>query len=163
MKIFYKFLFMSALLLVHGVVQANCDDGASVRSFNGPTETVQSFWRELKRSGVPTWGKGSFHRQEFNYIGLIKSNQPLHVVWFYTEWGQSCRATNRLLLFSKNGKFIGSYSGVGEPSKIVNGNTLQFLQIEPVSFSSGPPLWLDSNKFETASKWALTTQSRGPP
>jgi hypothetical protein len=152
MKLFSKLLFLSGLLLGQSVVYANCDDGASQRSFNGPNKTVQSLWRELKHSGIPIWEKGSFHRQEFNYIGLVKSNQPLHVAWLYTESGQSCRATKRLLLFSKNGKFIGSYANVDEPSKIVNGSTLQFLQIEPTNFASGPPLWLDSNKFEAASR-----------
>ncbi len=152
MKLFNRFLLTLSLLLVQSVVHANCDDGSSVRSFNGPSKTVKILWRELKKSDVPTWNNGSFHRQEFNYIGLLKSAQPLHAVWFHTEWGQSCRVTNRLLLFSKSGKFIGSYSGIDKPSNIVNGVTLQFLQIEPANFADGPPLWLHSNKFEAASQ-----------
>ena len=149
---FCKFLFLSGLLFGQSVAYANCDDGTSQRNFNGPNKTVQSLWRALKDSGVPIWEEGSFHRQEFNYIGLIKSNRPLHVVWFYTVSGKSCHATKRLLLFSKNGKFVGGYMGVDEPSKIINGSTLQFMQTEPASFASGPPLWLDSNKFEAASR-----------
>ena len=157
-----SFLFL-IFIIGNNAAQASCDDGASLRSFKGPNKTTQSLWKSLKKTGVPTWEKGSFHAQEFNYIGLIQSNRPLHVVWFYTEWGVStCRGTSRLLLFSKSGKFFGSYTGVDQPSRIIK-STLHFSTKEPVDFSSGPPDWLQSENIETASEWALTTQSRGPP
>jgi hypothetical protein len=151
MKVLFKIIIFSFCLLADNSAFASCDDGASQRNFAGPKKIVQSLWRKLQDSEVPVWSKGSFHHQDFKYIGQLQSNQPLHVVWFSTTSGQSCRATNRLLLFTKSGTFFGMYTGLSEPQGI-NKQSLLFSQLDPVSFSSGPPNWIDSTQLDLAAK-----------
>ena len=111
MKVLFKIIIFSFCLLAQNSAFASCDDGASRRNFAGPKKIVQSLWRKLQDSEVPVWSKGSFHHQDFKYVGQLQSNQLLHVVWFSTTSGQSCRATNRLLLFTKNGTFFDQDAG----------------------------------------------------
>ena len=127
---------------------SDCSDGASIRRFVGPKPIVQSLWQNLQATKVPLWAKGEFHDQEFKYLGLTQSANPVHLVLFSTTWGTSCRATNRLLVFNQSNQFIGMYSHLNTVKGLKQGRLA--LESGFADFQSGIPRKIDSSSFESA-------------
>jgi len=126
----------------------NCNDGASIRHFVGPHPLVDSFWKNLQGTKVPLWAEGEFHQQEFKYLGLTESSKPVHLVLFSTIWGDSCRATNRLLVFDQNHQFLGMYSHLNSILRLKSNHLV--LESGTADFTSGPPNKIDMSIWESA-------------
>jgi len=127
----------------------NCADGASIRKFNGPKPLIQILWKSLKGTKVPIWKRGEFHEQEFNYLGHITTEHTLHLVNFTTIWGQSCRATKRLLVFDSKNRLLGMYSHLESEIKNIQNNRL-IHESGQADFTNGPPSKIENATFESA-------------
>jgi len=89
---------------------------------------------------------GVFSEEHFNFLGSLSSSDGtrFQVAFISTIWGQAGRATNRLLIFTGQGKYLGRYSGLSssEPPSVISSNTMKFpVSAEygnEVSFNAGP-------------------------
>jgi len=120
------------------------------RSLVGPRPLVQQLWRSAGSAGVPMWKASEFHEQEFRYLGSTQSNNPYHLVNFVTIWGQSRRATKRLLIFDSNRQLVGMYSHLDPEVLSLRGNSL-ILEHGLADFSVSPPAKIENALFESAS------------
>ena len=108
------------LMLFPTVLWAGCDDNAQLRVVKGADDRAGALYGLIK-GDEPSWSQG-FHQETFVYLGRLKSGYEVaHMV---TLWGQSCRATNRLLLFSQ-GLYKGNFGGIADVPE-VRGNMLVY-------------------------------------
>lgn len=92
------------------------------------------------------WQKG-FSEERFTLIGSLTSEDgaQFQVGFLSTVWGQAGRATNRLLVYSDHGRYLGRYSGLSssEPPTIISASVVKFpVPAEygnEVKFNAGPP------------------------
>lgn len=71
-----------------------------------------------------SWEVGKFHYETMTYIGRTRSG--LQLAYLKTVWGLSCRATNRLLVFTSDDKYLGDYK-IGPIEKMrIKGNSLHY-------------------------------------
>lgn len=134
-----------------GLPRPTCDDGASVRRRTGPEPLTSRLWTRIGHEAtVPVWEAGTFHEQEFRYIGSVRGASRLHLVWFSTTWGQGCRATNRLLVYDAGGHLLGHYGLISAKPVRVSGAAVAFDDGTSVSFRNGIPEQIDDTRFTRA-------------
>ena len=98
---------------------------------------------------------GEFDEELFAYVGCVSiAEHCWHVVYLSTTWGQSCRATHRLLVFQEDRAYLGQYSHFSLEPIGVEGNAVIFGDGSTISFGeSGPPakVLLDGDLLEFSS------------
>mgnify|MGYP001321826265 CR=1 FL=1 len=119
------------------------------RNLIGPSPLVNQLWNNSKAGKVPMWKPSEFHEQEFRYLGQTQSVHPYHLVNFITIWGQSHRATKRLLVFDSKLHFVGMYSHLDPEVKSLQGNILTHASGQ-ADFSIAPPAKIENSVFESA-------------
>ncbi len=109
---------IGVVVLLPGTALAGCDAGRSVRALSGPEPLTTDLRKSAEAGGVELFADGDFDREEFNYIGplTLKNGTHLHVAQVETTWGESCRLTRRVLLYSDRLAYLGQYGGVSEPA-----------------------------------------------
>ena len=108
------------LILFPFTLWAGCDDDAQLRVVKGVGDRAGTLYGSIK-GDEPSWSQ-DFHKETFVYLGRL--NSGYEVAHLVTLWGQSCRATNRLLLFLK-GHYMGNFAGITEIPE-VQGNRLVY-------------------------------------
>jgi len=120
------------------------------RKLVGPRPLIEQLWRTAKSAKVPMWGPKEFYEQEFRYLGQTQTAQAYHLVNFVTIWGQSHRATKRLLVFDSRFHFLGMYSHLDPGVQSLKGNLL-IHESGQADFSAGPPAKIENSVYESAS------------
>lgn len=106
-----------------------CGSNQSRRISIGPEKILSQLHKNAETSlNPPFFPLGQFHEEEFKHVGKIKvsGKTTFELVLLTTTWGESCRATRRLLVFGADGAYIGNYGSLpDEPSKLT-GTKVQF-------------------------------------
>lgn len=78
--------------------------------------------------------------QEIKYLGEIFDNRgaKFKILTVTTEWGESCRVTKRILVYSEQEIYLGNYYSEILPTALTN-NKLVFEDEVSCSFSNGIP------------------------
>jgi hypothetical protein len=78
----------------------------------GKTPITSELRNSAVKAGVVFFKDGEFYEETFLYIGEVVQDhsKKWHVAQLKTIWGNSCRGTSRLLIFSEDKKYIGEYS-----------------------------------------------------
>lgn len=154
-------IYLLAVALAAGCFSASagagCDTNAQKRLVVGPKPTADVLYAHLHEVDMGAWDDG-FSEETFTYIGEVhtKAGKTYKIGYLSTEWGEACRATNRLYIFDGENRPLGHYYGIGiDPRKIIiNGTTLK-LPLDPNSgntldLENGPPkeAWLDGDNPE---------------
>jgi hypothetical protein len=117
--------------------------------------TATTLYKQLKDVELGSWD-GGFWAETFTYIGdaRTKSGKVYRVGFLTTLWGEACRATNRLFIFSSDNVCLGQYGGISDPPIKIAGSVLYFPFNEQVGnnldLENGPPptVWLDGENPE---------------
>lgn len=113
------------------------------QSGNGSIEQLQLVLKNNVKDSLYVFGKWDENggsEIHLKYLGIVKSQKEnFKIITFCWIWGQSKRATNRILIFDKSNTYIGNYY-VGMkhelPEKISN-NQLVFLLSESSECDKG--------------------------
>jgi hypothetical protein len=107
---------------------AGCVRAHGERVTRGPEPLTNQLRVAAKAAGVEFFADGQFSVEKFTYIGKItvKSGKSWYAALLGTEWGEACRYTPRLLIFSMNREYLWQYSHFNpKPTKIA-GNAIYF-------------------------------------
>lgn len=135
---------ISALLLVSAFTVSSASPSGKRLVIGGPV--AEHLYQVACRADAGPWQKG-FSEERFTFIGSLTSENGVRfqVAFLSTIWGQSGRATNRLLVYSDKGRYLGRYSGLSssEPPTIISTSAVKFsVPAEygnEVKFNAGPP------------------------
>ena len=135
---------ISALLLITAVTTSNASFSGTSLVTGGPM--AEHLYQVACSADAGPWQKG-FSEERFTLIGTVSSEdgEKFQVAFLSTIWGQAGRATNRLLVYSQKGRYLGRYSGLSssEPPTILSESVIKFpVSAEygnEVSFNVGPP------------------------
>ncbi len=105
-----------------------CGSNQSRQILKGPKKLLSQLHKKAeKASNPPFFSNGKFDEEEFKYVGKINlsAKDRFELVLLTTTWGESCRATRRLLVFSADGAYLGNYGSLPEePSKLIGAKIL---------------------------------------
>jgi hypothetical protein len=107
---------------------------------------AQQLYQVACKADAGPWHKG-FSQERFTLVGSLTSEDgaEFQVAFLSTIWGQASRATNRMLVYSSQGRYLGRYSGLSfsEPPAITSTTVVKFpVPAEhgnEVKFNTGPP------------------------
>ena len=107
---FFVLLF-AAVLTTASAEESSCDSATDRRELIGPGPLTEKLHVEATSQNL-LFNNGEFHDERFSYIGAVRTvgGAAWHVALVVTTWGQSCRATSRLLIFDRDLHFKGQYS-----------------------------------------------------
>lgn len=106
-----------------------CGLNKSKRILQGPEKLLSQLHKKAeKASDPPFFPQGKFDEEEFKYVGKIKLSEKdrYELVLLTTTWGESCRATRRLLVFNSDGVYLGNYGSLPEEPSKLTGSKVQF-------------------------------------
>jgi hypothetical protein len=135
---------IAALFLVSGAAASNASPIGQRLVSGGPA--AEQLYQVACRAGAGPWHKG-FSQERFALVGSLTSEDgaQYQVALLSTVWGQASHATNRLLLFSAQGRYLGRYSGLSssQPPALISSSVVRFPapaeHVSEVRFSGGPP------------------------
>ena len=149
-----------------------CDTNAQKRVVVGPKPTANLLYTAIRNVDEGAW-KDGFDIETFTYVGnvLTKSGTTYKIGFLETVWGESCRATNRLLIFDAQNKYLGQYYGIDtDPTKIqIRKGVLSFpfesKDGNKLDLDEGPPAkaWLDGDNPEWSAAPAPASSTVSPP
>lgn len=90
----------------------DCRVQARKRTLIGPKPLVTRLHAMAVR-GSPDFERYEFNEEEFRYLGQVRlaSGKRWHVVFVSTTLGTGCRGSQRLFVFRRDMRYLGSYSG----------------------------------------------------
>lgn len=146
------------LLLIPTIAFAGeppCGDVHEKRIVEGVEPTATALYKKIKNIESGAW-KNGFWVETFAYIGEVHTrNGKVYKIGFLTtEWGEACRATNRLFIFSSDNACLGQYGGIMEPPVKILGSVLYFpfddQNGNTLDLENGPPAqaWIDGENPE---------------
>jgi hypothetical protein len=134
---------------------------------------AELLYREARAAAAGSWEDG-FSKEQFTRVGTISTedSSQLQIGFLSTVWGPAGRATNRLLIFSEAGKYLGRFSGFSfsEPPSIASATVLLFpVRAEHgnvVLFKAGIPDFIlidgERHEFEPANQSLERTSASWP-
>ena len=118
---------------VHADDAGGCAAGGS--RIEGPEPLTGRLLAAIPASAGVRFDPGTFVSEQIDYVGRVAgSSESWQLLYIVTTWGQSCRATARLLVFDAAGRYAGNYSGVARPDRIA-GDRLVFPTGEEISLA----------------------------
>ncbi|NII10151.1 hypothetical protein [Oleiagrimonas sp. C23AA] len=160
---------LSALLLWHTVAAHGvdvCVKHKDKRFVTGPEPEAHKLYRAACLANAGPWPSG-FTEEDFIYLGILhdEAGNSYKIGYISTILGESGRATNRLLVFIGDGKYLGRYSDQEEQPALDPPLTLEYPNKaklgSAVVFKNGipPKFWIDGDNysFEMANKSSMRT------
>ena len=118
---------------VHADDAGGCAAGGS--RIEGPEPLTGRLLAAIPASAGVRFDPGTLVSEQIDYVGRVAgSSESWQLLYIVTTWGQSCRATARLLVFDAAGRYAGNYSGVARPDRIA-GDRLVFPTGEEISLA----------------------------
>lgn len=119
---------------VHADDAGGCAAGGS--RIEGPEPLTGRLLAAIPASAGVRFATGTFASEQIDYVGRVAgSSESWQLLYIVTTWGESCRATARLLVFDAAGRYAGNYPGVARPDRIA-GDRLVFPTGEEISLDA---------------------------
>jgi hypothetical protein len=153
MRVLVAHLMLQLAAGYAGAADASCDPERQLRTVVGPAPIMKALRSAAAKSKDVFFKNEPFDEERFAYIGKVTrpSGKMWYVAFLETTWGCSGRSTPRLLIFSKDFKYIGQYSHFGGRQLRVEGDAIVFGDVAQeagnrIQFDDdGPPqrTWID--------------------
>jgi hypothetical protein len=123
-----------------------CDQGPGTVTIRGEAAVAHELREVAAAEKGLLFAQNTFADEVFDYLGCVTvADRCWHVVYLSTVWGQSCRATHRLLVFDPSRQFLGQYAGFEALPARIEADSVIFLsqgmaEGGRITFTSaGPP------------------------
>ena len=155
MKLIQAVILSSVVTGVASAAAPTCDPGRGVVTTRGPEPLTTQLRNVAAARDDLLFRQGQFDEELFVYVGCVAVGELCwHVVYLSTTWGQSCRATHRLLVYQEDLAYVGQYSNFSLEPVGIEGSAVIFGDGSRISFGeSGPPakVFLNGDLLEFSS------------